>query len=136
MLPSTTIFLQQRIIQKTPTNLYGYWVYGTCPKVTKKRKKLPFGNFLAQNLFCVSFRTPDKTPNKKIRYRTDELSSKKNRKSRHIPRPHVDSARHCDVNVTCKTSQLPKIPRGCLHASLKRPVPRLTKSAIGRIITV
>ena len=35
-----------------------------------------------------------------------EKPSEKKRQSRHIPTPHADSARHCDVNVTCKTSHV------------------------------
>ena len=36
-----------------PTNPYSDWIYGTNQKVAKKRKKLPFGNFLDQNLCSV-----------------------------------------------------------------------------------
>ena len=34
--------------QKTPLNPYGNWVYAYIPKIAKKRKKLPFGNFLGR----------------------------------------------------------------------------------------
>ena len=38
-------FAQPEIPEKTHLNPYGDWIYDLNIKVTKKRKKLPFGNF-------------------------------------------------------------------------------------------
>ena len=55
MLPFTRklFFYNGGTVQKTSINPYSDCVYGTNRKITKKRKKLPFGNFSAQNLWLV-----------------------------------------------------------------------------------
>ena len=92
MLPQNYFFRTRNRI-KNAIIPYSNWVYSTYQKVTKKRKKLPFGNFLEQK--TRSWYTPKQWMNqpRKKSNRVGNYSEKK-RKLRHIPACHLASARH------------------------------------------